>query len=176
MARERHKLLMAHGDASHGANRDGCVGSSSSTAWAEPEKDQVYVAEEADFMPELPDGTPEDENGVPGPGLHRPRSGLLGKEGRPTHFTGPRSEHVPAWRYPLRAQISAVTDEVQSLEDDLVEWSTRARNHIGQEHGAGAQYVCRRLDATLECRRAWLRWLRNEIPVDPATGVEMDEY
>lgn len=77
-------------------------------------------------MPEKPDGLPEDEDGVPGPNINQPRSGYFGKEGRPTHYIGPREEFIPAWRYPLRAQISAMTDEIRSIEDDIEDWKVKA--------------------------------------------------
>jgi hypothetical protein len=127
-------------------------------------------------MPELPDGTLSDEDGIPGPNVNMPRSGYLGKEGRPTHYTGARSEHVPAWRYPLRAQISAVSDEVISMDQDLIEWEAKAREERITGYKSGADWVCEDIRTRRDRKAALLKWLREQIPIDPATGRDLDEF
>jgi hypothetical protein len=122
-------------------------------------------------MPTLPDGSLSDEDGVPGPNFRQPSSGRLGKEGRPTHYKGPRAEHVPAWRFPLRAQISALKDELGSVEGDIMDWEQRrAADSVG-----GADWVLLHLRTEQERLGARIRWLESEIPVDPVTGEDLDE-
>ncbi len=128
-------------------------------------------------MPEKPDGLPDEEDGVPDPRrINQPRSGILGKEGRPTHFTGPRDQHTPAWKYPLRAQISAVKDELRSLLNDIADWSRRALQGEEHEERLGATWVLDWLWQRWRRTTSLLRWLRSEVPVDPMTGEDLDCY
>jgi hypothetical protein len=128
-------------------------------------------------MPVMPDGGPDDENGLPDPLLlGTPRSGRLGKEGRPTHFTGAREDHVPAWKYPLKAQISAIKDELRSLLNDIAEWSRRACDEERSEDVSGAVWVLGWLWQRWRRTTSHLKWLRSEIPVNPDTGQDMADY
>jgi hypothetical protein len=139
--------------------------------------DEGWSASGNGGLPEVADGTPEDENGVPGPAyLTQPRSGRLGKEGRPTHFTGVRAEHVPGWRYPLRAQICALKDELRSLVNDIATWSRRASGGGAPETKMGADWALRWHWERWRTLTARLRWLRSEIPVSAVTGEDLSDY
>jgi hypothetical protein len=128
------------------------------------------------MMPTVPDGTPEDEDGRPGPNIGRPPSGRLGKEGRPTHYTGKPEDFVHASRYPLRAQISALTDELEAIRMDLYDWGQVARAEFVPGHKSRADWVLGWLWEVRQRKRSLLLWLREQIPVDPVTGQNLEDY